>query len=151
MADYKEVYIDVSFDTLVKRDNKELYKKALNGEIKDVVGVDIEFKAPYSPDMIIDNNLDNPNYEVMIQKIIYKFNLQMDSNYSYTSKDLLRYPHKYQYSKYEGKKFFSDYKEDRSTSLLFLNKRLSKYTNNLAHYAHLKSNLYVKNENIILK
>ena len=41
IANYKEVYIDVKFDNLIKRDNKELYKKGLNGEINDVVGVDI--------------------------------------------------------------------------------------------------------------
>jgi len=34
IAEYKEVYIDVNFDTLVNRDNKELYIKAQKGEIK---------------------------------------------------------------------------------------------------------------------
>lgn len=45
-SDYFEVFIDVSFEELVRRDSKGLYKKALNGEIKNVVGVDIEFIPP---------------------------------------------------------------------------------------------------------
>ena len=52
---YFEIFLDVSFETLVKRDKKNLYKRALKGEIKNVVGVDIEFKPPKNPDMIIKN------------------------------------------------------------------------------------------------
>ena len=37
------------------RDSKELYKKALAGEINNVVGIDIEFPPPINPDLIIDN------------------------------------------------------------------------------------------------
>ena len=53
--DYFEVYLDVKFDTLLKRDQKNLYKKALNKEMNNVVGVDIEFKPPKNPDLIIKN------------------------------------------------------------------------------------------------
>ena len=52
---YFEVYIRVPFETLVDRDSKELYKKALAGEINNVVGIDIEFPPPINPDLIIDN------------------------------------------------------------------------------------------------
>ena len=69
IKNYKEIYLDVKFEKLIKRDNKKLYNKALNGEIKNVVGVDIPFKPPISPDLIIDNNNDNPDY----QKIVKKF------------------------------------------------------------------------------
>jgi len=150
IADYKEVYIDVNFDNLVKRDNKELYKKALKGEIKNVVGIDIEFKPPFSPDLIIDNNTDSPNYENMAKNIINKLGIKIDNKYSYTFNNLLEFPHKYQYSKFEGEELFDKFKNDRRACLEFLNKRLLKLdrsTNNLQLYP----NEYTKGNNLILK
>src|SRR3989338_6442210 len=38
-SDYKEVYIDVKMEKLIERDKKNLYKDALEGKIKNVVGV----------------------------------------------------------------------------------------------------------------
>lgn len=53
---YLEIYVEVPFDILVKeRDYKGLYQKALMGEIKNVVGVDIPFEAPLNPDLVIRN------------------------------------------------------------------------------------------------
>ena len=42
-------------EILKKRDYKKLYKNALSGKIKNVVGVDIKFIKPKNPDLIIDN------------------------------------------------------------------------------------------------
>ena len=53
---YFEVYIRVPFETVVARDPKGLYRRALAGEMKNVVGVDIEFPPPEFPDLIIDND-----------------------------------------------------------------------------------------------
>jgi len=75
-SDYKEIFIDVKMEKLVQRDKNNLYKEALKGKIKNVVGVDIEFKPPKAPDIIIDNNKDNPNYDSMIHKIIKGLKLQ---------------------------------------------------------------------------
>ena len=50
------------FEELVRRDSKDLYKNALNGEIKDVVGVDIDFPEPPSPNLIIENN----NFDITV-------------------------------------------------------------------------------------
>lgn len=44
--DFFEVYINASFDECAKRDVKGLYKKALNGEIKNFTGLDAPFEAP---------------------------------------------------------------------------------------------------------
>ena len=38
------------------RDYKGLYKKYRNGKLKNIAGMDIEFKEPTNPDMIIENN-----------------------------------------------------------------------------------------------
>ena len=43
---------------LCKRDTKNLYEPALRGDISDVVGVDIPFPRPTSPDMVVDNGTD---------------------------------------------------------------------------------------------
>ena len=127
IPNYKEIYIDVEFSELLKRDNKELYSKALKGEIKNVVGVDIDFKPPFSPDLIIDNNEQNSDFEDIISKIIAKFKLETENNYSYTRNNLLINPNKYQYSKYEGKAFFQKFIDDRESTNSFLVARLEKF------------------------
>jgi cytidine diphosphoramidate kinase len=124
---YKEIYIDVDFDNLVKRDNKDLYKQALDGEIKNVVGVDIDFKPPFSPDLVIDNNKDNTDFEEVVSHIICELNIHIDDGYSYTKNNLLKNPHKYQYSKFEGKIFFQRYLKDRKGALDFLEARLDRF------------------------
>jgi cytidine diphosphoramidate kinase len=55
---YFEVYIDLPMETLYRRDNKNLYQRALNGKERNVVGVDIPFAPPVSPDWVIDNSAD---------------------------------------------------------------------------------------------
>ncbi len=69
IKDYFEIYIKVSFEKLLKREVKSLYKNALNGKIKNVVGVDIEFPEPNSH-LIIDNNDDDLNFERKIEMIL---------------------------------------------------------------------------------
>lgn len=55
---YFEVFIDLPMETLYRRDNKNLYSRALNGEEKNVIGVDIPFAPPVSPDWVIENTAD---------------------------------------------------------------------------------------------
>lgn len=56
LKNYFEVFIDAPFEQLIERDHKGLYCKALNKEIKDVAGVDIEFAQPTNSDLIIKND-----------------------------------------------------------------------------------------------
>jgi cytidine diphosphoramidate kinase len=53
---YYEVFINVSMNNLLQRDSGNMYRKALNGELDNFVGVDIEFIKPENPDIVIDNN-----------------------------------------------------------------------------------------------
>ncbi len=53
---YYEAYINAPIGQLIERDTKGLYKKALERGLKNVAGIDMEFKPPYSPDLIIENN-----------------------------------------------------------------------------------------------
>jgi len=69
LDDYFEVFLQVSLKTLLKRDSKGLYKKALAGKLKNIVGVDIKFPEPENPDLVIRNEGDKTVQEVT--EIIY--------------------------------------------------------------------------------
>lgn len=51
---YFEIYVKCDFDELVKRDKKHLYSRALNKELTNVVGVDIDFDETKA-DLVLDN------------------------------------------------------------------------------------------------
>lgn len=73
--DFYEVYINASFDECAKRDVKGLYKKALNGEIKNFTGLDAPFEAPTNAaleiktaEQTIEQSIDTV-YNFIISKI----------------------------------------------------------------------------------
>jgi adenylylsulfate kinase-like enzyme len=70
IADYAEIYMQASIETLLKRDIKNLYARALKGEITNVVGVDITFPEPENPELIIDNNQDVTDFAPLIRKVM---------------------------------------------------------------------------------
>jgi len=53
---YFEVYVDASLETVKRRDSKGLYKAAEEEKIRDVVGIDIPFRAPSNPDVVVNAN-----------------------------------------------------------------------------------------------
>ena len=55
-GDFVEVFADCPLDTLVERDAKGLYKKALAGEIKNFTGVSDPYKPPESPEVRVDSS-----------------------------------------------------------------------------------------------
>ena len=55
---YFEVYIKCDMQELIKRDQKGLYTQALDGKIKEVVGIDIKFDEP-NPNLIIENSMQD--------------------------------------------------------------------------------------------
>ncbi|MCV3420432.1 adenylyl-sulfate kinase [Campylobacter lari] len=67
---YFEVYVKCDMEELIKRDQKNLYSKALRKEIQNVVGVDIEFDFPNS-DLVIENSCQD-KLEEKVQMIIEK-------------------------------------------------------------------------------
>lgn len=54
---YFEVYLKADIEFLKLRENKSLYTKSQNNEIRDVVGVDIKWQEPITPDLTIDTNI----------------------------------------------------------------------------------------------
>lgn len=53
---FHEVHISASLDTCIRRDTKGLYRKALNGEIRDFTGVDSPYEAPITPALRLDTD-----------------------------------------------------------------------------------------------
>ena len=71
-SSYFEIYVQVPFEILQKRDNKNLYAPAIAGTTKNVVGVDIPFPEPKNPDIVVDNSSSALNHLNIAQKILEK-------------------------------------------------------------------------------
>jgi len=68
--DYYEVYVNASFEECAKRDVKGLYKKALNGEIKNFTGLDALFDIPQHP--FLEIKTAEEDFEISRQKLLNK-------------------------------------------------------------------------------
>ena len=55
---FVEVYVEATLDTLVQRDVKGLYKKALAGEIKEFTGVSDPYEAPLHPEVHVNSSTE---------------------------------------------------------------------------------------------
>lgn len=53
---YREIYIRVPMSVLIERDPKQIYARALRGELEHVMGIDLPVDEPESPDLILDND-----------------------------------------------------------------------------------------------
>ncbi len=53
---FSEIYVKAEIETCIARDPKGLYKKALNGEIKDFTGIDSDYEIPKKAEVVIDTN-----------------------------------------------------------------------------------------------
>lgn len=59
-----EVYVTAPLETLIERDVKGLYKKALAGEIKNFTGVSDPYEAPLNPEVTVDSSKETPEESV---------------------------------------------------------------------------------------
>lgn len=57
---FVEVYVECPIETLVERDVKGLYKKALAGEIKNFTGVSDPYEPPVNPEVIVKTSQQTP-------------------------------------------------------------------------------------------
>jgi adenylylsulfate kinase len=67
---YCQVYVDVPFDVLQRREIKGLYAGALAGEIENVVGVDIDFPEPVGNDLVLDNSKDRKDFIPLVEQVL---------------------------------------------------------------------------------
>lgn len=71
IGDYVEVYVKTPLETCIKRDPKGLYKKALNGEITDMTGIQDPYEEPENPEVVIDTEkytIEN-SADIVVQKL----------------------------------------------------------------------------------
>jgi adenylylsulfate kinase len=62
--------------TLLSRDKQKLYKNAINGKIKNVVGVDIKFNRPIKSTIVIDNNKNFKDVSPIVKVIEKKLKIR---------------------------------------------------------------------------
>lgn len=68
IENYKEIYIKVQWETLLKRNQKGLYSPGQ----KNVVGVDLPYDEPEAPDVVIQNDGEQTPDEIVntLEKIL---------------------------------------------------------------------------------
>jgi adenylylsulfate kinase len=65
---FVEIFVSTPLEECIRRDVKGLYKKALNGEIKDFTGISSPYEAPKNPDLVIDTS--SKSLENCLQEVI---------------------------------------------------------------------------------
>ena len=71
---YKEIYIKVTRETLYRRDQKQLYSSGA----KNVVGVDLPYDEPESPDVIVRND-GHETPESIVNRLAEIFGMASDA------------------------------------------------------------------------
>jgi adenylyl-sulfate kinase len=61
IGNFVEVYVECPLDTLVERDVKGLYRKAIAGEIKNFTGVSDPYEAPLNPEVVVRTHEETPD------------------------------------------------------------------------------------------
>jgi len=56
ISDYIEVYVKCPIEVCIDRDVKGLYRKALRGDVKHVIGIDEAFEIPNEPEIVLDTS-----------------------------------------------------------------------------------------------
>src|SRR5712691_5810960 len=56
-----EVYVKCPLETLVERDVKGLYNKALQGEIANFTGVSDPYEEPFDPELVVESHRESPD------------------------------------------------------------------------------------------
>ncbi len=64
IENYREIYVKVSMETLYRRDQKGLYSSGM----KQVVGVDLPWDEPQTPDAVAENDGRQPREENMARR-----------------------------------------------------------------------------------
>lgn len=59
-TNFVEVFVDAPLETVMERDVKGLYQKAIAGEIPNFTGISDPFEAPLNPDVHVRTDLQTP-------------------------------------------------------------------------------------------
>src|SRR5262245_49142058 len=68
---FVEVFVSCSLQTLIQRDVKGLYRKALAGEIKEFTGISDPYEEPLKPEIIVDTEKQSisESVEIILQRL----------------------------------------------------------------------------------
>ena len=69
---FVEVYVRCPVKICMKRDVKGMYKKALEGKIKNFTGVDAPYEEPEHPELIVNTDIESA--EESVAKVLQKIN-----------------------------------------------------------------------------
>ena len=58
IGEFVEVYVKASVEECIKRDVKGMYKKAMEGKIKNFTGVDDPYEEPPNPEIVLDTEVE---------------------------------------------------------------------------------------------
>lgn len=72
IGNYREIYVRVSMEELIKRNQKGLYSFTMENE--EVAGIHVNIEEPKNPDMILDNE-GNMNILELVDSVIEKFGI----------------------------------------------------------------------------
>ena len=64
IENFVEVYVECPLDTLIERDVKGLYKRALAGEISNFTGVSDPYEPPLNPEVVVRTSEETPEQSV---------------------------------------------------------------------------------------
>ncbi len=67
---YCEVFLDVTRETVMRRDPKKLYRHYLDGTQHNLAGIDIDYQPPPAPHITIDNNKDEASRDHLVDRIV---------------------------------------------------------------------------------
>jgi bifunctional enzyme CysN/CysC len=67
-GEFLEIFVEAPLETVIARDPKGLYKRALAGEIKNFTGVDQPYEAPEAPELILNSAGESP--EVLADRVV---------------------------------------------------------------------------------
>jgi adenylylsulfate kinase-like enzyme len=117
LSQYFEVFIDVPLQSLISRDDKDLYQSAIEGNRRHVVGIDIPFERPTHPDLVINNSHIPDDIQRYAQQILEAAGItQKQGYYPYAEGALLVEPNTYFYSTYQGKAFIESWRQNRQNA-----------------------------------
>ena len=67
-GEFLEIYVDAPLETVIARDPKGLYKRALAGEIKNFTGIDQPYESPDAPELVLKSSLESA--EALADRVI---------------------------------------------------------------------------------
>jgi adenylylsulfate kinase len=70
IGNFVEVWVKCPLEECIRRDPKGLYKKAMNGKINDLTGIQDTYEEPLNPEVIVDTSKES--VEESVNKILKK-------------------------------------------------------------------------------